>query len=72
MNDNAQRLAEVTQRINELRQIPQSGGKLTKEQLKEGVALLAEAQVLRASRVSKAKGADLASDNKKSIADLGF
>lgn len=65
-------LAEVTNRINELRAIPMSGGKLTRDQIREGIELLAKAQAIRASRVSKAKGADLATESKKSIADMGF
>lgn len=52
---NEQELAEITSRINELRSIPMSGGKLTREQLREGVELLAKATALRAGRVSKAK-----------------
>lgn len=67
-----QELAEITARINELRGIPMSGGKLTREQLREGVELLAKATALRASRVSKAKGADVAAENKKSLTDMGF
>lgn len=61
-------LAEVTSRINELRSIPMSGGKLTREQLREGMELLARATQLRAGKVSKAK-AEKQADNSK-LGDL--
>jgi hypothetical protein len=61
---NEMELAEITQRLNDLRAIPLQGGKLTREQLREGFELLAKATSLRAGRVSKAKAEKGAADTK--------